>query len=258
MLTTGLVSVTFKKESPEFVLAAMWQAGLRAVEWSENWHVPAGDAVFAAELAQKTAAQGAKVAAYGSYYRLGENENPQRAFAPVLRNAVAMRAPVLRIWAGSRPSRELTREDRAALAAEARLVSRMAADSGIKVALEWHRNTATDTNESGCGLLDEAENLYSLWQPTPALDVSARCAGVAMLEKRNKLLNLHTYYWQGDTRCPLAQGRSEWARYLAEINPAVPRYALIEFVRGDTAAQLAEDADSLRRLLQAQGLLQEG
>lgn len=36
MLTPGLVSVTFKKESPEFVLAAMRRAGDTAAQLAED------------------------------------------------------------------------------------------------------------------------------------------------------------------------------------------------------------------------------
>ena len=45
MIIPGLVSATFKAESPDFVLAALQKADLHAVEWSENWHIPAGDIV---------------------------------------------------------------------------------------------------------------------------------------------------------------------------------------------------------------------
>ena len=36
MIIPGLVSATFKTESPDFVLAALKKADLHAVEWSEN------------------------------------------------------------------------------------------------------------------------------------------------------------------------------------------------------------------------------
>lgn len=260
MICPGLVSVTFKNESPEFVLDAMRRAGLYAVEWSENWHVPAADPAAAAELAAKTRAQGAVVAAYGSYYRLGMNPNPEKAFRPVLKNAVAMSVPILRIWGGGRPSADLSAAERAAMAAEAALVSHMAANAGIKIALEWHRNTVTDTNESALRLLEEAdaENLYCLWQPTPALNIPQRCAGIAQLEQQKKLLNLHVYYWRGEERRPLIEGAAEWTQYLDRVNRAEPRYALLEFVRGDTMQQLTDDADSLRRLLKDKGLLAAG
>ena len=79
MIIPGLVSATFKTESPDFVLAALQKADLHAVEWSENWHIPAGDTALARDLRERTLAQGAEIAGYGSYYRLGQNS--ERFFA---------------------------------------------------------------------------------------------------------------------------------------------------------------------------------
>ena len=193
MIIPGLVSATFKTESPDFVLAALKKADLHAVEWSENWHIPAGDAALARDLRERTLAQGAEIAAYGSYYRLGQNSDPAKDFLPTLQSAAALGAPLIRIWGGGTASSELDADTRKELATEAKTVSDMAASEGIKVALEWHKNTVTDTNESGLSFLDEAaaDNLYCLWQPTVALNMDERCAGLDMLEARGRLLNLH-------------------------------------------------------------------
>ena len=93
MIIPGLVSATFKTESPDFVLAALKKADLHAVEWSENWHIPAGNAALARDLRERTLAQGAEIAAYGSYYRLGQNSDPAKDFLPTLQSAAALGAP---------------------------------------------------------------------------------------------------------------------------------------------------------------------
>lgn len=90
MIIPGLVSATFKTESPNFVLAALKKADLHAVEWSENWHIPAGDTALARDLRERTLAQGAEIAAYGSYYRLGQNSDPAKDFLPTLQSAAAL------------------------------------------------------------------------------------------------------------------------------------------------------------------------
>lgn len=131
-------------------------------------------------------------------------------------------------------------------------VSDMAASEGIKVALEWHKNTVTDTNESGLSFLDEAaaDNLYCLWQPTVALNMDERCAGLDMLEARGRLLNLHVYYWLEGKRRPFAEGLDEWRRYLQHVNRNEKRYGLLEFVLDNTEEQFLEDAAQWKRLLQ--------
>lgn len=42
MIIPGLVSATFKTESPDFVLAALKKADLHAVEWSGKLAYPGG------------------------------------------------------------------------------------------------------------------------------------------------------------------------------------------------------------------------
>lgn len=252
MIIPGLVSATFKTESPDFVLAALKKADLHAVEWSENWHIPAGDAALARDLRERTLAQGAEIAAYGSYYRLGQNSDPAIDFLPTLQSAAALGAPLIRIWGGGTASSELDADTRKELATEAKTVSDMAASEGIKVALEWHKNTVTDTNESGLSFLDEAaaDNLYCLWQPTVALNMDERCAGLDMLEARGRLLNLHVYYWLEGKRRPFAEGLDEWRRYLQHVNRNEKRYGLLEFVLDNTEEQFLEDAAQWKRLLQ--------
>lgn len=259
MIIPGIVSATFKNESPDYVLEQVRIAGLKAIEWSENWHVPAGDTKAAAALAERTRANGIEIAAYGSYYRLGENADPTQAFRPSLQNAAAMQAPLMRIWGGSKPSADLTQEERDALAEEAVTICNMAAESGVKVALEWHKNTVTDTNESAQAFLEAAatDNLYCLWQPTVALNMEQRCDGIDMLESKHRLRNLHVYYWLEGKRRPFAEGLSEWRQYLAHVRADETRYGLLEFVLDNTAEQFQEDASQWIRLLQDVHMMQE-
>ena len=252
MIIPGLVSATFKTESPDFVLAALKKADLHAVEWSENWHIPAGDTALARDLRERTLAQGAEVAAYGSYYRLGQNSNPAKDFCPrcrALRHwvprsfasgaAVQHRQSWMQTHAGSWRSRQgssvIWRHRRAS-----------------RSPWKWTQNTVTDTNESGLSFLDEAaaENLYCLWQPTVALNMDERCAGLDMLEARGRLLNLHVYYWLEGKRRPFAEGLDEWRRYLQHVNRNEKRYGLLEFVLDNTEEQFLEDAAQWKRLLQ--------
>lgn len=249
MIIPGLVSVTFRDQPAEWIIGQCCAAKLKAIEWSENIHVFAGDENGSAALYRQTKEAGLAVAAYGSYYRLGEQKEPAKVFMESLKSAVALHAPVIRIWAGTKPSAEVDEAEFANLAGEAALVSELAQEYGIKVALEWHRNTLTDTNETAMKLLKEAAhpNLYCLWQPTVALSMQERLTGLALLGDR--LLNLHIYYWPGDVKRPLKEGVSEWRQYLGKVNQDVVRYGLMEFVMDGTKEQFLEDAKALHRLL---------
>ncbi|MBQ9198160.1 MAG: sugar phosphate isomerase/epimerase [Clostridia bacterium] len=252
VIVPGAVSATFKKlpMTADEIIALLVECGLKAVEWSENAHVQPDDPAGAAELRRKTEAVGLSVAAYGSYFRLGENELPGAAFARSLASAKALGAPLMRVWAGARGSGEVSDLQFCCLAQEAALIAEMAARQGIKVAFEWHKNTLTDTNESAWRLLREADhpNLYCLWQPTVALSPRERTAGIRMLGDR--LANLHVYSWPDGKRGPL--NAAEWQYYL-DAAEAVGgrRCALLEFVRDDSLEQFRADARTLLNLLES-------
>ncbi|CAN7719620.1 sugar phosphate isomerase/epimerase family protein [Paenibacillus sp. LjRoot56] len=251
MILPGLVSVTFRERSAIEILELSSQCGLKAIEWSENAHVQPGDVAGAHNLYTRTIDSGMQVAAYGSYFRLLANQQPEQVFRESLIAAKALHAPLIRIWAGTVPSSAANPEYYARIAKEAKLIAEMAADEGIKLALEWHRGTLTDTNHSSMQLLDEADhpNLYCLWQPTPELSMKERCEGLHELAARKKLLNLHAYYWDGDIRRPFAEGIHEWSQYLALIDSHEDRYMLMEFVMGNTVEQFRTDAAALKQLL---------
>ena len=248
----GAVSATFKKMplSVDEIIHLLVACGLQAVEWSENPHVQPDDPSGAALLRKKTEEAGLAVAAYGSYYRLGENEQPKQAFARSLRSAVALGAPVIRVWAGTRASAEVDEEQFRSLADEAALIAEMACHERIKVAFEWHKQTLTDTNLSAQRLIQQANhpNLYCLWQPTVALTPRERVQGIRMMS--DKLLNFHVYSWPDGKRGPL--NAAEWQYYLdAAANMGGTHCALLEFVVGDTEDQFRADAKTLLNLLES-------
>ena len=245
MIKSGIVSATFRKKTPEEIISLANEAGLSAVEWSEDCHVFSGDAFGSLKLRDACARAGLEIAAYGSYYRLGTADNIEEAFVPRVISAEALGAPLIRVWAGGKPSAEVGAEEFGKLAGEASIIAGIADLHGIKVAFEWHRNTLTDTNESAAKLLAAANhpNLYCLWQPTPGLTEEQREAGLRQLGDR--LLNLHVYYWEEGKRRPLSEGSEYWKRYFSNADTARDRYALLEFVMDDTREQFLEDARTL-------------
>lgn len=248
----GAVSATFKKMplSADDVITLLRECHLQAVEWSENVHVQLGDLQGAAELGEKTTQAGLRIAAYGSYYRLGESELPARDFARTLATAKALGAPIIRVWAGTHASQEVDEKQFAALAEEAALIASLAETEHLRVAFEWHKNTLTDTNESAQRLLQVAAhpNLYCLWQPTVALTPVQRTAGIRLMSSR--LLNFHVYSWPDGKRGPL--NAAEWQYYLDAASEIGGEHcALLEFVRDDTVEQFRSDAQTLLNLLES-------
>jgi sugar phosphate isomerase/epimerase len=248
MLYSGIVSITFKKKKAAEVIDLSVKAGLRGIEWSENYHINPGDISGAAFLKRKTEEAGLKIVSYGSYFRAGAEENYADSFKERLDTAAALGTPAMRIWAWNKGSASASEEDYKKVADESSRAADMASSYGIKLGFEWHRDTLTDTNESAIKLLDMAnnKNLYCYWQPTPEIHESQRIQGLRLLGRR--LLNIHAYYWDDNrVRKPLVSGKEKWEGYLKSVDREDDRYILLEFVMDDSVQQFLEDAAVLNR-----------
>ena len=248
MFVPGIVSATFKTESIDYVLDAAVEASLSAVEWSENHHIRKGDFKQAEETAAKTKDRGLEIAGYGSYYRLGEGMEIRES----LDTASALGASGMRIWAGGKPSSSLSGEERDELISELERSVSVAESYNIVLNLEWHKNTLTDTNESGLDTLRQVSSPYlrTLWQPTQALTFEERKEGLGMI--RPFLSYLHVYYWDETGRRPLSEGINHWREYFSLLDKEKKYYTLLEFVKGDSKEQFLEDAKVLEELIKGE------
>lgn len=253
MIEPGLVSITFRKNSPADIIEWVRRAGLSAIEWGGDIHVPHGDTGRAAEVARMTRDAGLRVACYGSYYRCGVSEGEGLAFDAVLDTARALGAPRIRVWAGKGASASADPAAWAAVIEDARRIADRAAAAGLEIAFEYHANTLTDTPESARRLLDALPHpaIRTLWQPPNGMD-DAGCAA-SLKSVLPRLAHLHVFHWSfegGLKREALAAGAARWRPWI-EIVRSLSRApeALIEFVRGDSAEAFLEDAATLRSWL---------
>lgn len=247
---TGLVSVTFRQLGVDDVLGVMRRAGLGAVEWGGDVHVPAGDVAAARRTAAASAAQGVRVVAYGSYYRAGDHDPAD--FEDVLRTAVALGAPRIRVWAGSAGSADAPGERRDRVAADLRRIAALAAGDGVEIAVEHHPGTLTDTLESALALYAAVDHpgLRPYWQPRLGLAPDEALREVTALLPG--LVTVHVFTWHADgARLPLAGGAPLWAPVLGTLagRDDAERYALLEFVPDDDPEALVRDAVTLREWL---------
>ena len=264
MLRPGLVSITFRQFTPDEVIAACVEHGLKGIEWGGDVHVPAGDPANARAVAKATADAGLEVAAYGSYYRVGgpsgADTDPRRTgaaqdWSAVLDAADALGAPRVRVWCGPCGSAECDAATRARVAEDGRRIATEAAARGIDVVAEWHGGTLTDTAASATTLLNDIghEHFLTYWQPRTGQGFAETLDDLDAALPR--LAGLHVFHWVpggGDTidRRPLAEGQGLWPTYLRQA-AAGPRgaglFALLEFVQDDDPANLAQDAEVLRQ-----------
>lgn len=243
-IRAGLCSVTFRSLPPERIVALAAAAGLDAIEWGGDVHVPPGDVARAAEVARMTTDAGLAVASYGSYFRAGAEES----LTAVLDSAAALGADRVRVWAGGHGSAEVSEEERARVTTRLRAAAVEAAARGIGLALEFHGGTLADTAPATRQLLHEVDHpmLSTYWQPTVGAAVPVALEEFRQLSPHVSAAHVFSW-WPGTERHPLRSRSALWTRFFAAAAtaPRRPRDALLEFVPGDAPALLAGEAAAL-------------
>ena len=250
MIKTGLVSVTFRKLSPREIIDMVAKAGLSGIEWGGDIHVPHGNIGLAREVGRMTVDAGLKVAAYGSYYHVGCEEQEGVPFEKVMETALELKAPVIRVWAGDRGSGEADEVWWEKVVKETRRISGMAKDTDIAISFEYHGNTLTDTGESAVRLMREAGggNISCYWQPPTGLDFDGQMEGLRKITPW--LSNIHAFWWDLYERLPLLDGADTWRRFIAIVRALEgEHFCMLEFVRGDSVEQFREDAAALKQII---------
>ena len=251
MFKTGIVSVTYRHLSSDETISAARSAGLEAIEWGGDIHVPPENIGNARAVGEATRAAGLEVVSYGTYYRLGENgRNFEVKFAETLAAAKALGAPSLRIWAGSKDACDTGEAERKELVRELRVCADMAAREGERIALEFHQKTLTSDADSAERLVGEVgrENLSLYWQPNQFLTFERNIENLTTVLPF--ISKVHVFAWEGCERLRLAEHRERWRRYLDILAAGGRSHALLlEFVPNDDPAVLHDEAAELKRLI---------
>lgn len=245
MLSTGIVSVTFRKLSPEAIVSLAAQAGLDAIEWGGDVHVPPGNLALAGQVRAMTENAGLKVSSYGSYFRVGD----AATFQIVLDTAEALGAPNIRIWAGSVGSAEADDNMRGRIVEEIRRMAELAQQKGIGLSLEFHDGTLADTETSSVSLIRSiaSERVSLYWQPQ--IGVSQPSNLKTLTAFLPWLSNIHVFHYDLERQQqPLAAGESAWRAYIDALRSSnKPRCLMLEFVKDGEVEQFLEDARTLKK-----------
>ncbi|MDD5728453.1 MAG: sugar phosphate isomerase/epimerase [Victivallales bacterium] len=253
MIYPGTCSITLANLSRREVVDYCRRAGLAGIEWWGKAHVPPGDIAAAREAAQLTRKAGLQVSSYGSYYYAGVSENDGLKFSGIVDTAIALGAPVIRVWAGNKASADADADFFRRVADDLLRIGDMSAKAGIAVTIEYHGGTLTDDNCSAVSLMEAVKHpaVFFSWQPPSGMNEKDCLAGLKNILPR--LGSIHVFHWQTGkpaVRLPLADGFSRWQKYLSSVAADSQDYwALLEFVKNDDPEQFLADAAVLNMLL---------
>ena len=242
----GLVSISFRQENPETIIKAAKAAGLSCVEWGSDVHAPWDDESCLQRIAELQREYGMSCCSYGTYFRLGIT--PLEELPGYIRAAKLLGTDTLRLWAGKQSPWEFSQEDKEALFADSRAAAKLAEEAGVTLCLECHMKTYTETAESALELLQEVDSpaFRMYWQPNQKRTVEENVANAQKL--KSYVNHIHVFQWKGKARFPLEVGLEEWKTYLAQF--AGDHHLLLEFMPGDTIAELPREAAALRKIVE--------
>ena len=250
MLNTGLVSITFRKLTPEKIIELVCNAKLQGIEWGGDIHVPHGNIEAAQSVGRMTRQAGLNVAAYGSYYRVGESESENLKFTDVLASAVALGAPMIRVWAGNKNSQDADGAYWNKVVEDTRRIADLVSKRGITIVFEFHNGTLNNLPQSCVKLLGDVgrENVRTYWQPIHGAGADKNCLGIDMIMPA--ISGVHVFHWwpaDQPVRYLLCEGQSDWRRYVQKFKDSDRNYYfLIEFVKDDDIENFLKDAETLR------------
>jgi len=245
----GLCSVTFCDKKIEEIIRLAKEAELEVIEWGSDNHVPETDIDHANNVADMMEKANLQTSSYGTYYLLGSFAD----FEPYIKVAKILGASLIRVWAGDTGSKETDGATRKHIVKDAKRIGDLANAEGLKVTIEYHKDTLTDTPASAEKLMREINTPHVLlyWQPAESLSVKERIDSLPKLAPW--ITNVHVFHWEDFyNRFPLADGYDEWERYIEIITDESPQENnfLLEFVPGEDQVQgFYDNAETLKKLI---------
>lgn len=246
---TGLCSVTFRHLNVDQIIEFALKANLNRIEWGADIHVPSGEYDTAKEVCEKMEKANLTTTAYGSYYKLGEHEEYYALFSSLVETALILKAPRIRIWAGSMASSKVSPSRCDEMVDELKEICEMAEKKGLSVALEFHRNSLNDNAQSCINIIKKAKcpNLTTYWQITPSLEHQKRVEELKAI--KHNVSCIHVFYWgENNIRFPLKDADKMWQEYKEIVKDKEIDY-LLEFVKDDMVEQGIKDAKYLNWLV---------
>lgn len=251
MLVPGLVSITFRQLTPNRIIELVKTSGLKCIEWGGDIHVPHGNLITARSIRCQCEDANLTLPAYGSYYRVGSDATDNPDLHAVLDSAAELGVDSVRIWAGPTGSAEITATRRSKIIETLHHDNELAIKYGLKLSLEYHANTLTDSNESVKQLMVELQDteIQFYWQPPLGKSIEYHLDCLATVS--SKLANIHAFNWQLDEtgaiiRHPLRQATDNWRQFLNVAKQIPGSHAvMLEFIKNNSIEQFLADAKTL-------------
>lgn len=243
MKNCGLVSISFRKYSPERIIEEMKKAKLHFIEWGSDIHAPRDDRETLLNISALQAENGITCCSYGTYFRLGTDNTD--ILQEYIDAAKILGTDILRLWCGDKATDKYSPEEEDFLFDECKKASDIAEKNGVILCLECHNGTYTETKEGAIKLMKNisSPSFRMYWQPNQFKSADENMSYARLLSPFTK--TLHVFNWTEDKRFPLADAVPLWKEYLSYFYEPM---LLLEFMPDDDIASLCKEAEALRKI----------
>lgn len=247
MYYAGLVSISFRDQSPKTIADYCVRSGLNYIEWGSDVHAPYADIAKLQHIVNLQKAYGLSCCSYGTYFRLGFT--PLEELGRYITAAKILGTNILRLWAGRKKADDCTEEERNFLFSQCKQAAVLAEAEGVILCLECHRRSYTETVECALELMRHVDspNFKMYWQPNPDISLEDNLAYISAVQ--DFITHIHVFNWMPDQRLPLRDGICTWKQYLSQLRS--DHHLLLEFMPDDQISTLDQEADSLHELIAA-------
>lgn len=242
---SGLCSVSFRKNTPEEILAAMQTAELEVIEWGSDIHAPCDDFERLQRIVKLQKRYGIKCCSYGTYFRLGQTEIQE--LPKYIEAAKVLGTNVLRLWCGTKSSKDYTPDEWQSLLDNCRAAAEIAEAHNVTLCLECHRGTATDEADAAFEIMTatDSPNFRMYWQPETIRTAKENIEYAKKLSKYT--VNLHVFNWEPGLKKPLGEAVELWQEYLKIFDGE--HCLLLEFMPDGKIESLKSEAESLKLIV---------
>lgn len=241
----GLVSVSFRDQSPRTIIESARAAGLSFIEWGSDVHAPKEDIARLLEIATLQKEFGIACSSYGTYFRL--TETPIEELEGYINAARLLGTDILRLWCGRKNGEDMEAYERDVLVAECKKAARIAQSEGVTLCLECHKKTFTENPDDAVCLMNEVASPHfrMYWQPFQWQSAEENIENAKKIAPYAE--HIHVFNWKDKEKLPLCDAIGEWQSYLGEFSH--PRTLLLEFMPNGTTEELAAEAKALRAII---------
>ncbi len=237
----GLVSVSFRDYSPEEILAAMKENGLRYIEWGSDIHAPT---CKAQEIALLQKQYGIKCCSYGTYFRLGVT--PISELPSYIEAAKILGTDILRLWCGDKNSEDYTEMEKRELFTACKAAAKIAEAECVTLCMECHSKTYTNEKEAALELMQtvNSPNFKMYWQPNQSKSEEENIEYAKQIS--DSTVNIHVFNWKGKEKYSLKDATDIWKTYLSCFDNR--KNLLLEFMPDDKIESLKREAEALKEI----------